>query len=150
MSLVEIGPRFVLTPIRIFEGAFGGATVYSNPGLWYLSLGQDCRLITLWKSISRVRLTRCSSLCFEARKGCKIWSAETCATGTSRTEGREEERGGRTGGGQGVFVVAWNTLLSFSVEFAARCDHYRNCRCWLVARGAGRDHCIQMISHDTR
>ena len=32
MSLVEIGPRFVLTPIRIFEGAFSGATVYSNPG----------------------------------------------------------------------------------------------------------------------
>jgi len=32
MSLVEIGPRFVLTPIRVFEGAFGGATVYSNPG----------------------------------------------------------------------------------------------------------------------
>jgi ribosome biogenesis protein BRX1 len=32
MTLVEIGPRFVLTPIRIFEGAFNGATVYSNPG----------------------------------------------------------------------------------------------------------------------
>jgi hypothetical protein len=32
MSLVEIGPRFVLTPIRIFEGAFGGATVFANPG----------------------------------------------------------------------------------------------------------------------
>lgn len=31
-SLVEIGPRFVLTPIRIFEGAFNGATVFSNPG----------------------------------------------------------------------------------------------------------------------
>lgn len=31
-SLIEIGPRFVLTPIRIFEGAFGGATVYSNSG----------------------------------------------------------------------------------------------------------------------
>ncbi|TFK76214.1 ribosome biogenesis protein BRX1 [Pluteus cervinus] len=30
-TLVEIGPRFVLTPIRIFEGAFSGATVYSNP-----------------------------------------------------------------------------------------------------------------------
>ncbi|KAL1743477.1 Brix domain-containing protein [Schizophyllum fasciatum] len=30
-SLVEIGPRFVLTPIRIFEGAFNGATVFSNP-----------------------------------------------------------------------------------------------------------------------
>lgn len=33
MSLVEIGPRFVLTPIRIFEGAFGGATVFANPGM---------------------------------------------------------------------------------------------------------------------
>ncbi|KAG6862096.1 hypothetical protein C0995_007226 [Termitomyces sp. Mi166 len=31
-TLVEIGPRFVLTPIRIFEGAFSGATVFSNPG----------------------------------------------------------------------------------------------------------------------
>jgi len=31
MSLVEIGPRFVLTPIRIFEGAFSGATVFANP-----------------------------------------------------------------------------------------------------------------------
>jgi ribosome biogenesis protein BRX1 len=31
-SLVEIGPRFVLTPIRVFEGAFNGATIYSNPG----------------------------------------------------------------------------------------------------------------------
>ncbi|EPT04104.1 hypothetical protein FOMPIDRAFT_1022173 [Fomitopsis schrenkii] len=30
-SMIEIGPRFVLTPIRIFEGAFSGATVYSNP-----------------------------------------------------------------------------------------------------------------------
>jgi ribosome biogenesis protein BRX1 len=35
MSLVEIGPRFVLTPIRIFEGAFGGATVFANPGTLY-------------------------------------------------------------------------------------------------------------------
>ncbi|WVO13788.1 hypothetical protein L204_101410 [Cryptococcus depauperatus] len=29
-SLVEIGPRFVLTPIKIFEGSFGGSTLYSN------------------------------------------------------------------------------------------------------------------------
>jgi len=34
-SLIEIGPRFVLTPIRIFEGAFGGATVFSNPGMTF-------------------------------------------------------------------------------------------------------------------
>ncbi|ODN78482.1 hypothetical protein L202_04115 [Cryptococcus amylolentus CBS 6039] len=29
-SLVEIGPRFVLTPIKIFEGSFGGPTLFSN------------------------------------------------------------------------------------------------------------------------
>lgn len=31
-TLNEIGPRMVLTPIRIFEGSFGGATVFENPG----------------------------------------------------------------------------------------------------------------------
>lgn len=30
-SLVEIGPRFVLTPIRIFEGSLGGPTLFANP-----------------------------------------------------------------------------------------------------------------------
>lgn len=30
-TLVEIGPRMVLTPIRIFEGSFGGPTVFDNP-----------------------------------------------------------------------------------------------------------------------
>ena len=30
-SLVEIGPRFVLNPIRIFSGSFGGPTLYQNP-----------------------------------------------------------------------------------------------------------------------
>ena len=30
-SLVEIGPRFVLIPIRIFNGSLGGATLYQNP-----------------------------------------------------------------------------------------------------------------------
>jgi ribosome biogenesis protein BRX1 len=30
-SLVEIGPRFVLNPIRIFAGSFGGPTLYQNP-----------------------------------------------------------------------------------------------------------------------
>jgi len=29
-SLIEIGPRFVLTPIRIFRGSFGGQTLYYN------------------------------------------------------------------------------------------------------------------------
>lgn len=30
LSLVEIGPRFVLTPIVIQEGSFGGAIIYEN------------------------------------------------------------------------------------------------------------------------
>lgn len=29
-SLVEIGPRFVLNPIRIFHRSFGGQTLYRN------------------------------------------------------------------------------------------------------------------------
>lgn len=29
-SLIEIGPRFVLNPIRIFRGSFGGQTLYVN------------------------------------------------------------------------------------------------------------------------
>jgi ribosome biogenesis protein BRX1 len=28
--LVEIGPRFVLTPVLILEGSFGGAVIYKN------------------------------------------------------------------------------------------------------------------------
>lgn len=30
-SLSEIGPRFVLAPVKIFEGSFCGATVFENP-----------------------------------------------------------------------------------------------------------------------
>jgi ribosome biogenesis protein BRX1 len=30
-SLVEIGPRFVLNPMRIFAGSFSGQTLYTNP-----------------------------------------------------------------------------------------------------------------------
>lgn len=28
---MEIGPRFVLNPIRIFRGSFGGQTLFQNP-----------------------------------------------------------------------------------------------------------------------
>lgn len=31
LSLVEIGPRFVLHPVRAFQGSFGGKTIYLNP-----------------------------------------------------------------------------------------------------------------------
>ncbi|KAL4235619.1 Ribosome biogenesis protein BRX1 [Mactra antiquata] len=42
-SLAEIGPRFVLNPIRVFEGSFGGPTLYLNPG--YVSPNEHRRLI---------------------------------------------------------------------------------------------------------
>jgi ribosome biogenesis protein BRX1 len=29
-SLIEIGPRFILNPIRIFRGSFGGQSLYVN------------------------------------------------------------------------------------------------------------------------
>eukprot|EP00850_Spirogloea_muscicola_P006164 SM000029S10459 [mRNA] locus=s29:275290:277577:- [translate_table: standard] len=31
MTLVEVGPRFCLNPIKIFSGSFGGVTLYDNP-----------------------------------------------------------------------------------------------------------------------
>ncbi|KAK6946746.1 Brix domain [Dillenia turbinata] len=31
MTLVEVGPRFCLNPIKIFGGSFGGPTLYENP-----------------------------------------------------------------------------------------------------------------------
>ncbi|KAK3908463.1 Ribosome biogenesis protein BRX1-like protein [Frankliniella fusca] len=34
-ALAEIGPRFVLNPIKIFDGSFGGATLWENPLLCY-------------------------------------------------------------------------------------------------------------------
>lgn len=30
-TLVEVGPRMCLNPIKIFEGSFGGASLYENP-----------------------------------------------------------------------------------------------------------------------
>lgn len=38
-NLVEIGPRMVLIPIRIFAGALGGATLYQNPA--YVSPNEE-------------------------------------------------------------------------------------------------------------
>ncbi|XP_064625233.1 ribosome biogenesis protein BRX1 homolog [Lineus longissimus] len=42
-SLAEIGPRFVLNPIRIFKGSFGGPTLYQNPQ--YVSPNEHRRLL---------------------------------------------------------------------------------------------------------
>ncbi|XP_010393455.1 ribosome biogenesis protein BRX1 homolog [Corvus cornix cornix] len=44
-SLVEIGPRFVLNLIKIFQGSFGGPTLYENPH--YQSPNMHRRLVRL-------------------------------------------------------------------------------------------------------
>ncbi|KAM4707449.1 ribosome biogenesis protein BRX1 homolog [Discoglossus pictus] len=44
-SLVEIGPRFVLNLIKIFQGSFGGPTLYENP--YYQSPNMHRRIIRL-------------------------------------------------------------------------------------------------------
>ncbi|KAG8071247.1 hypothetical protein GUJ93_ZPchr0006g42997 [Zizania palustris] len=38
MTLVEVGPRFCLNPIKIFGGSFSGPTLYENP--YYVSPNQ--------------------------------------------------------------------------------------------------------------
>jgi hypothetical protein len=30
-TLIEVGPRFCMNPIKIFSGSFGGQTLYENP-----------------------------------------------------------------------------------------------------------------------
>ncbi|RJE19935.1 ribosome biogenesis protein BRX1 [Aspergillus sclerotialis] len=48
LSLVEIGPRFVLTPIVILEGSFGGPVIYENKE--YVSPNQVRREIRMGKA----------------------------------------------------------------------------------------------------
>lgn len=48
ISLVEIGPRFVLTPIVILEGSFGGPVIYENKE--YVSPNQVRREIRMKKA----------------------------------------------------------------------------------------------------
>ncbi|KAL2812112.1 Brix domain-containing protein [Aspergillus granulosus] len=48
LSLVEIGPRFVLTPIVILEGSFGGPVIYENKE--YVSPNQVRRDIRISKA----------------------------------------------------------------------------------------------------
>jgi ribosome biogenesis protein BRX1 len=53
--LVEIGPRFVLDPVRVFSGSFGGATLWQNPD--YMSpnaVRRDLALAKAGKYTSRI------------------------------------------------------------------------------------------------
>ncbi len=65
-TLTEIGPRFVMTPIKIFEGSFGGATLFDNPGesKWtpfsFLELPLTNFPLHL---LTRIRLAQCCAPC---------------------------------------------------------------------------------------
>ncbi|CAE7656847.1 BRIX1 [Symbiodinium sp. KB8] len=58
-TLVEIGPRFVLNPIRIFKNSFGGPTLYQNP--FYQSPNEVCCVSHVFKSVSLNFNSLCSS-----------------------------------------------------------------------------------------
>ena len=76
-SLVEIGPRFVLTPIRIFEGAFGGVTVYSNPGS-LLYPGVKMANSDRNTNVGRIHHTNGDKEVGQAKQGGQIWQAKGC------------------------------------------------------------------------
>ena len=48
ITLVEIGPRFVLTPIVVLEGSFGGPVIYENKE--FISPNQVRREVRLGKA----------------------------------------------------------------------------------------------------
>jgi len=55
-QLVEIGPRFVLIPIRIFNGSLGGATLYQNPA--FVSPNEERSLLKRGKGDRYVSRTK--------------------------------------------------------------------------------------------
>lgn len=59
VHLVEIGPRFVLIPIRIFNGSLGGPTLYQNPA--FVSPNEERSLMNKKKGdryVNRVEHTK--------------------------------------------------------------------------------------------
>lgn len=48
LTLVEVGPRFVLTPIRVFDGSFCGSTLWENPE--YVSTTEQRRVAKRMRS----------------------------------------------------------------------------------------------------
>jgi len=68
--LVEIGPRFVLNPIKIFGGSFGGATLWENPH--YVSPNQLRADVLLARANKYDNRTKQIAATIEHRKGAVI------------------------------------------------------------------------------
>jgi len=115
-TLVEIGPRFVLTPIKIFEGAFGGATVFSNPGTRHIVLSRHDLLNA--GLTHRVRIAgRCAHR-NEKREGREIQCQKGRGAGYSTQTRDEKAGGGRACGIQGIRIKC----LLYTLGEQSLCD----------------------------
>lgn len=128
-SLVEIGPRFVMTPIRIFEGSFSGATVYENEGqshslsLLQLPSPSAHERAILLPSTLRVRDARCDPRIDEARAGRQVPPAQGGSVRARGKEGGQQARGERTGRLQGLCLMMSMFLIFWRMdELACRGD----------------------------
>ena len=106
MSLVEIGPRFVLTPIRIFEGAFGGTTVFSNPGQHFSPTSfTPLGLIIFVVLLRRICIACSCPISGEEDKRGSVSAPQGRGGGQLEAKRGPEETRGRVGGLQGVFLT---------------------------------------------
>ena len=95
-SLVEIVPRFVLTPIRFFEGAFSGATIFSNPGM---SPQFNILIILIINLLSknRICLPCCCPFNYQKRERRQVPYPKRGGCRTSWPQGGQKKRRGRSG-----------------------------------------------------
>lgn len=62
-ALVEIGPRFVLNLIKIFQGSFGGPTLYENPHYQSPNMVSCLVVFTVQKLFGQNNSVNCLLLC---------------------------------------------------------------------------------------
>jgi hypothetical protein len=109
MSLVEIGPRFVLTPIRIFEGAFNGATVYSNPG--QSSSVCDTKMLFLMSCVYyRIHFPGGSALSNKTREGLEVRQPEGGRAGAEPSQREQDAPGKRAGRLENLCIIMFQTV----------------------------------------
>lgn len=108
VTLSEIGPRFVLVPVKIFEGSFGGATLYENKGASYS--GNQTSLIFA-RLTYRLHTTFRSAHC---TKDGTSWQIQE----QKRGAGQQSQQAGDVGGQQGAGSAQWGVcLIALSLAF---------------------------------
>jgi hypothetical protein len=98
VSLVEIGPRMVLIPVRIFSGSLGGATLYQNPT--FISPNEQRSTIKKSKGYVVCLFVVNVCVCVFPQPFCSLCFLlpllPTTATGTASRSARNKKRGGWT------------------------------------------------------